>query len=56
MKKIITSLPVRLLIGVILGIAVGLAANEPVMLVVVSIRYVLNQLILFCVPDRKSVV
>ncbi len=50
MKKIITSLPVRLLIGVILGIAVGLAANEPVMLVVVSIRYVLNQLILFCVP------
>ncbi len=50
MKKIITSLPVRLLIGVILGIVVGLAANEPVMLVVVSIRYVLNQVILFCVP------
>ena len=50
MKKIITSLPVRLLIGVILGIVFGLAANEPVMLVVVSIRYVLNQVILFCVP------
>ncbi len=50
MKKIITSLPVRLLIGVILGIAVGLMANEPVMLVVVSIRYILNQVILFCVP------
>lgn len=50
MKKIVASLPVRLLIGVILGIVIGLAANEPVMLVVVSIKYILNQMILFCVP------
>lgn len=50
MKKIVTSLPVRLLIGVILGIVIGLAANEPVMLVVVSVKYILNQMILFCVP------
>lgn len=50
MKKIVTSLPVRLLIGVILGIMIGLAANEPVMLVVVSVKYILNQMILFCVP------
>jgi len=50
MKKIVTSLPVRLLIGVILGIVIGLMANESVMLVVVSVKYVLNQLILFCVP------
>ena len=50
MKKIVTSLPVRLLIGVVLGIFIGLAANEQIMLVVVSIRYILNQLILFCVP------
>lgn len=50
MKKIVTSLPVRLLIGVVLGIVIGLAANEPVMLVVVSIKYILNQMILFCVP------
>ena len=50
MKKVFTSLPVRLLIGVVLGIIIGLMANEPVMLVVVSIKYVLNQLILFCVP------
>lgn len=50
MKKIVTSLPVRLLIGVVLGIFIGLAANEQIMLVIVSIRYILNQLILFCVP------
>lgn len=50
MKKVLTSLPIRLLIGVVLGIIIGLVANEPVMLVVVSIKYVLNQLILFCVP------
>ncbi len=50
MKKVFTSLPVRLLIGVVLGIIIGLMANESVMLVVVSIKYVLNQLILFCVP------
>ena len=50
MKKILTSLPVKLLIGVILGILVGLVSNESVMHVVVSIKYILNQLILFCVP------
>lgn len=50
MKKILTSLPVRLLIGVVLGILVGLVSNESVMHVVVSIKYILNQLILFCVP------
>ena len=42
MKKVFTSLPVRLLIGVVLGIIIGLMANEPVMLVVVSIKYVLK--------------
>lgn len=50
MKKFMSSLPVRLLIGVILGIVAGLVANEPVMKVVVSVKYILNQLILFCVP------
>ena len=50
MKKFFSSLPIRLLIGVILGILVGLVANEQVMNVVVSVKYVLNQLILFCVP------
>jgi len=50
MKKFFSSLPIRLLIGVILGILIGLVANEQVMNVVVSVKYILNQLILFCVP------
>ena len=41
MKKLFKSLPVRLLIGVVLGMVIGLIANEAVMNVVV---------------DRKSVV
>lgn len=50
MKKILTSLPVRLLIGVVCGIAAGLICNEAFMHIVVSVKYILNQLILFCVP------
>ena len=50
MKKIVTSLPFRLLVGVVIGILVGLLVNESVMKVVVSVKYVLNQMILFCVP------
>ena len=55
MKKFLTSLPVRLLIGIILGILLGLVIPEggwgdPVMQVVVTVKYILNQLINFCVP------
>lgn len=50
MKKILTSLPVRLLIGVTAGIIVGLFVNKTVMNVVVTIQYILNQLIVFFVP------
>ncbi|MDO4322402.1 MAG: dicarboxylate/amino acid:cation symporter [Lachnospiraceae bacterium] len=50
MKKLWKSLPFRLLLGVVLGIAVGLAANEGVMNVVVTVKYILGQLINFCVP------
>lgn len=50
MKKFLTSLPVRLLAGVLIGIAVGLVANEQSMVVLVSLKYVINQLIMFCVP------
>lgn len=50
MKKILTSLPFKLLVGVAAGIIVGLVANEAVMHVVVTIRQVLGQLITFCVP------
>ncbi len=50
MQKIWKSLPARLLVGVILGILVGLVANESVMNVVVTLKQVMGQLITFCVP------
>lgn len=48
--NIFKSLPLRLLIGVVIGILGGLIANVAVMNVVVSLNYILGQLILFCVP------
>lgn len=50
MRKLLKSLPFRLLLGVVLGIAVGQIANEGVMNVVVTVKYILNQMIVFCVP------
>ena len=48
--KFLTSLPMKLLFGVIAGIAVGQFAGVALMNVVVTVRYILGQLILFCVP------
>ena len=48
--KALKSLPVRLLLAIILGIALGLVLPAGVMTVVVTIKYILNQLITFCVP------
>ena len=50
MKKLFKSRPVRLLIGVVLGMVIGLIANEAVMNVVVTVKYILGQVITFCVP------
>ncbi|MEH2954528.1 dicarboxylate/amino acid:cation symporter [Candidatus Merdisoma sp. JLR.KK011] len=50
MQKFFKSLPFKLLVGVIAGIVIGLAANETVMNVVVTVKQVLGQLITFCVP------
>lgn len=50
MKKITGSLPFRLVLGVIIGIIVGQFAGERVMNVVVTVKYILNQVIVFCVP------
>jgi len=50
MGKIVKSLPFKLLLGVIVGILLGLVANEAVMNVVVTIKQVLGQIITFCVP------
>ena len=50
MKNILKSLPFRLLLGVAAGIIIGQFANVTVMNVVVTIKYILGQLITFCVP------
>ncbi len=50
MKKITGSLPFKLLLGVIIGILVGQVAGESLMNIVVTIKYILNQMIVFCVP------
>lgn len=50
MKKLFGSLPFRLLLGVIAGILIGRAASEGIMHAVVTMKYVLGQLITFCVP------
>ncbi|MBM6854981.1 dicarboxylate/amino acid:cation symporter [Mediterraneibacter glycyrrhizinilyticus] len=58
MKKIFSSLPFRLLVGVVAGIIAGQlagmesagAAGTAVMNVVVTVRFILSELINFCVP------
>ena len=50
MKKILKSLPFQLLLGVIIGIVLGLISNEAVTNVIVTIKFVLGELINFCVP------
>ena len=50
MKKLFNSLPFRLLAGVVIGILVGLMANEAFMNIVVTAKQLLGELITFCVP------
>ena len=50
MKKLVSSLPFRLILGIIVGVLLGLVFSEGVMKVVVTVQYVLGQLITFCVP------
>ena len=50
MKKLWGSLPFRLLLGVVLGILLGQVAGVSVMNMVVTVKYVIGQLINFCVP------
>ena len=48
--KIIKSLPFKLLVGVVLGILIGLVIpNGGILQVIVTVKYILNQLISFCV-------
>lgn len=53
--KLVKSLPFQLLVGVVLGMILGLVIPEEGMLhsllqVIVTVKYILNQLISFCVP------
>lgn len=50
MKKLFSNLPFRLLLGVVIGIVVGLYAGSGLMQVVVTVKYILGQIITFCVP------
>lgn len=50
MKKFITSLPAKLLLGIIVGILLGLVLPENAMTVVVTLKYIMGQVITFCVP------
>ena len=48
--KVLKSLPARLLLGIIAGILLGLVLPRGAMVVVVTLKYILGQLITFCVP------
>lgn len=48
--KIFKSLPFRLLLALVLGIILGQLLGEAPMQVVVTIQYILGQVIMFCVP------
>ena len=50
MKKLFDSLPFRLLLGIAIGIACGLVFPESVMKVIVTLKYIMGQIITFCVP------
>ena len=50
MKKLFSSLPFRLILGIVIGTLLGLWFGVGVMKVVVTIQYILGQLIMFCVP------
>ena len=50
MKKLFSSLPAKLLLGIFVGIVIGLVAPESVMKVLVPIKNIMGQVINFIVP------
>lgn len=50
MKKIVASLPFRLLLGVVIGMIAGQVSGMELMNIVVTVKFVLGELISFCVP------
>ena len=50
MKKLTDSLPFRLILGILVGVLLGQIFNETLMKIVVTLQYIMGQLITFCVP------
>lgn len=50
MKKLFSSLPFRLLLGIALGVIAGLVVNESILKVLIPIKNIMGQVIMFCVP------
>ncbi len=48
--KFFKSLPARLLLAIVIGILAGLVLPRGVMVVVVTAKYIMGQIIMFCVP------
>jgi Na+/H+-dicarboxylate symporter len=48
--KFLSSLPVRLVLALAVGIIIGLVANEGLMQVLVTVQSLLSNLIMFCIP------
>ena len=50
MKRILSNTTVKLLLGVIGGIAIGLVANQTVISVILPLKHILSQVIFFLIP------
>ena len=50
MNKFTSSLPFRLIVALVIGLLLGQLFGEGIMKVVVSLQYIMGQLITFCVP------
>lgn len=50
MRRLFSSTISKLILAVIVGILLGLIANEGFMNIIVTVRYILGQLIFFMVP------
>ena len=50
MKKVLHSLPAKLLLAMVVGILLGFILPESVMEVIVTAKYIMGQVITFCVP------
>lgn len=48
--KLLKSLPAKLLLGLIIGMIIGLVAPAGLMTIIVTLKYIMGQVITFCVP------